>query len=200
MGVRFRRRLRFLSAPACSRADRPAFDAARQQQETHDEHRQLHDRSRPPRARRIARDGAGLDGRAQRRARSGGDCHRARAWGAQGSERPRSRPRPRQGPRRRVHRPPDALRQGAEHDGRRLAASRVARRSDRRNQRSQISAERHPGRPDARAARRDRDHLRIAAERDDRCRRAVPQVRQRGDSARRLRGARMQHGAREADR
>ena len=38
----------------------------------------------------------------------------------------------------------------------------------------------------ARAARGDRHHLRVAAERDGRCRRAVPQVRQRCDPARRL--------------
>jgi glutamate-5-semialdehyde dehydrogenase len=46
----------------------------------------------------------------------------------------RRRACPRQGPRRGVHRPPDAVGQGIEDDGRRAAPGRVARRSDRRDQ------------------------------------------------------------------
>ena len=42
-----------------------------------------------------------------------------------------------------------------------------------------IPAQRHPGRQDARAAGRDRHHLRVASQRHRRRRRAVPQVRQR---------------------
>ena len=48
------------------------------------------------------------------------------------------------------------------------------------------AAERARDRARARAARRDRHHLREPAERDGRCRRAVPQGRQRRDPARRL--------------
>ena len=75
----------------------------------------------------------------------------------------------------------DAMARGLERD-------RRAARPGRRNSRPPLSAVRHPGRHDARAARRHRHHLRIAAERDRRCRGPVPQVGQRDDPARRLRG------------
>ena len=81
-------------------------------------------------------------------------------------------------------------------DGRRPGADRRAARSGRRNHRPQIPPFRHPGRQDAGAARRHRHHLRSASQRDGGCRRAVPQIRQRGDPARRLRGAAFQPGGR----
>ena len=70
--------------------------------------------------------------------------------------------------------------------GRRPAPDRRPARPHRRDQRHEVPPIRHPGRQDARAARRDRHHLRIAPERDGGCRRAVPEIGQRGDPARRL--------------
>ena len=63
-------------------------------------------------------------------------------------------------------------------------------RSHRRDQRAQVPAVRHPGRAHARAARRRRHRLRVAAQRHGRRRGALPQGRQRDDPARRLRGPR----------
>ena len=57
---------------------------------------------------------------------------------------------------------------------------------DRRRHRSLDAAQRPAHRARARAARRHRHHLREPSERHRRCRRAVPEIRQRGDSARRL--------------
>ena len=62
----------------------------------------------------------------------------------------------------------------------------AAARPDRRDQRPELPPFRHPGRQDARAAGRDRHHLRVAPQRHRGRRRAVPEIRQRGDPARRL--------------
>ena len=71
-------------------------------------------------------------------------------------------------------------------DGQGLARHRRACRSGRRGDGALDAAERPGDLARARAARRDRHHLRVAAERDGRRRRALPQVRQRRDPARRL--------------
>ena len=64
-------------------------------------------------------------------------------------------------------------------------AGRRAARPGRRDHRPEAPPDRHPGRQDARAAGRGRHHLRSAAQRHCRRRRAVPQVRQRRHPARR---------------
>ena len=84
-------------------------------------------------------------------------------------------------------------------DGDGARASRRSPRCPIRSARSPISRYRpvrHPGRHDARAARRRRHHLRIAAQRDGRRRGPVPQGRQRDDPARRLGGDAQQPGDR----
>ncbi len=77
-----------------------------------------------------------------------------------------------------------------------LDRDRRAAGPGRRDHRPPVPPDGHPGRPHARAARRDRHHLRIAAERDRRRGRAVPQGRQRDDPARRLRSDPQQPGDR----
>jgi len=80
--------------------------------------------------------------------------------------------------------------------GRRPAPDRGAARSGRRNQQPQVPPDRHPGGADARAAGRYRHHLRVAAERHRRRRGAVPEIRQRGDFARRFGSAAFEPGHR----
>ena len=91
------------------------------------------------------------------------------------------------GPGRRDARPAGARRDARRGHGAGRRGDRGAARSGRHRDRRVDAAERpaHPAR--ARAARRDRHHLREPAQRDRRRRRAVPQVGQRGDPARRLR-------------
>ena len=74
----------------------------------------------------------------------------------------------------------DAMADGIESDARH-------RRSRRRRHRELAAPERHDHRARPRAARRDRRDFRKPAQRRRRCRRAVPEIRQRGDPARRLR-------------
>ena len=68
-----------------------------------------------------------------------------------------------------------------------VATVRGIARSGRRRHRELAAAERHDHRARARAARRDRRDLREPSQCRGRCRRAVPEVRQRRDPARRLR-------------
>ena len=85
-----------------------------------------------------------------------------------------------------VPRPPDARSQAHRGHGQGPGGDRRPARSGRRRARAMDAAQRPRHRARARAARRHRHHLREPAERDGRCRRAVPQGRQRGDPARRL--------------
>ena len=88
---------------------------------------------------------------------------------------------------RRLPRPARARRQAHRRHGGRPRRGARARRSGRRGDRALDAAERHDHRARAGAARRRRHHLREPSQRHRRRRRALPQGRQRGDPARRLR-------------
>ena len=112
-------------------------------------------------------------------------CARARP----GHPRRQCRGRRRRQGRRRdrgLPRPADARRQARRRDGGRARRGARAARSGRHGDRALDAAERHDDRAGARAARRGRRHLREPAERDRRCRRALPEGRQCRDPARRL--------------
>ena len=140
-----------------------------------------------PRARRRAGAGACLAGAEKSRARGDGARHprqcardpRRQCRGRRGSSRQRRQ--------RCLHRSADADAGAHRRDGRRHRDRARYPRSRRRRDRELAAAERHDHRAGARAARRRRRDLRKPPQRRRRCRRAVPEIRQRGDPARRLR-------------
>ena len=85
-----------------------------------------------------------------------------------------------------VPRPADARCQAHRRRGQGARGDRGAARSGRRGDGRMDAPQRPPDPARARAAGRGRHHLREPAQRDGRCRRALPQGRQRRDPARRL--------------
>ena len=160
----------------------PAHGARRTRQP-----RRGHARDRPRRAQRRACARAGAGRAEERRARRHGQGHPPRTVGD-----PRRQRRGRGGGEvrrcdRRVSRPAHARRRSCRGDGRRTRGRPQAQGSGRHGHGVMAAPQRHAHRARARAARRRRRDLREPAQRDRRCRRALPQGRQRGDPARRFR-------------
>ena len=88
-------------------------------------------------------------------------------------------------------RPAAARRASRRRHGRRSRCDGRAARSDRHRTRALDAPQRSRHRARAHSDRRHRHHLRIASQRDGRCRRPVPARRQCGDLARRLRELRV---------
>ena len=140
------------------------------------------------RAREAAHDAcACLDRSEERSARADGGATRAVIREDHRSQPPGSRGRAEQGSRRRLPRPAQAGRTAGGGDGARLARGGGACRSGRPGDGALDAAERPGDFPRARAAGRDRHHLRVAAECDGRRGGALPEVGQRRDPAQRLR-------------
>src|SRR5208282_1126727 len=139
-----------------------------------------------------AKDGARDDGGEERFSAPAGELDSRFTRGNYPRQRNRPGARAQERTPRSVRRAADARRQANRSDGRRRASSRGARRSGRGCDREVDAAQRAEDRKAACADRRDRDDLRISAQRHGGCGRADAESRQRGGVAGRQRGAKQQ--------